>query len=253
MLPGRDIYTWNYELIKDNRPYYIKKVWYRLQNLYVRHHFAPQLESLGPNSFIVKPWHIELFGSPIRIGSHITLLGCSDKKTRLTVWSDNPDIDGITIGDPVLISPGVRISAANSIRISDSCMLASHAYITDSDWHGIYDRSLPPKGVSRVVLEENVWVGDSAIVCKGVTIGMNSIIGAGSVVTSDIPANVIAAGNPAKVIRNLDPEKEIITRKDRYSDTDKMTQMLESSEKEFLHGNTFWGWIRSSLFPEKKK
>ncbi len=239
-------------MIKDNRPYYIKKAWYRLQDLYVRHHLAPQLESLGPNSFIVKPWHIELFGSPIRIGSNITLLGCSDKKTRLTVWSDKSDIDGIVIGDHVLISPGVRISAANSITISDSCMLASHAYITDSDWHGIYDRSLPPKGKSQVVLEENVWVGDSAIVCKGVTIGKNSIIGAGAVVTSDIPANVVAAGNPAKVIRSLDTDREIITRKDRYSDTEKMTQMLESSEKETLCGNTLWGWIRASLFPEKK-
>jgi acetyltransferase-like isoleucine patch superfamily enzyme len=252
MLPGRGIYIWNCQLIKDNRPYYIKKAWYRLQDLYVRHHLAPQLESLGPNSFIVKPWHIELFGSPIRIGSNIALLGCSDKKTRLTVWSDKSDIDGIVIGDHVLISPGVRISAANSITISDSCMLASHAYITDSDWHGIYDRSLPPKGKSQVVLEENVWVGDSAIVCKGVTIGKNSIIGAGAVVTSDIPANVVAAGNPAKVIRSLDTDREIITRKDRYSDTEKMTQMLESSEKETLCGNTLWGWIRASLFPEKK-
>ncbi|MBU3953161.1 MAG: acyltransferase, partial [Proteobacteria bacterium] len=140
-------------MLKDSRPYYIKKAWYRLQDAYVRHYLVPQLAGLGPHSFIVKPWHIEVFGGPVRIGSHITLLGCSDKKTRLTVWSDKPDVQGITIGDHVLISPGVRISAANSITIGDSCMLASHAYITDSDWHGIYDRSLPPDEVSRVVLE----------------------------------------------------------------------------------------------------
>ncbi|MCP3943867.1 MAG: acyltransferase [Desulfobacteraceae bacterium] len=239
-------------MIKDHRPYYIKKVWYRLQDFYVRHYLSPQLRSLGPHSFIVKPWYIEVFGGPVRIGSHITLLGCSDKKTRLTVWSDRSDIDGITIGDHVLISPGVRISAANSISIADSCMLASHAYITDSDWHGIYDRSLPPKAVSRVVLEENVWIGDSAIVCKGVTIGKNSIIGAGAVVTSDIPANVVAAGNPARVIKKLDPDKKIITRRDRYADTAKMTQMLNASEQEFLNGNTLGGWIRSCLFPKKE-
>ena len=239
-------------MLKDHRPYYIKNAWYRLQDFYVRHYLAPQLAALGPHSFIVKPWHIEVFGGPVRIGSHITLLGCSDKKTRLTVWSDQSDIDGITIGDHVLISPGVRISAANSISIADSCMLASHAYITDSDWHGIYDRSLPPKEVSRVVLEENVWIGDSAIVCKGVTIGKNSIIGAGSVVTSDIPANVIAAGNPARVIKQLDPDREMITRKDRYADTEKMTQMLNTSEREFLAGNTLWGWIRSCFFPKKE-
>ena len=240
-------------MIKDNRPYYIKKIWYQFQDFYVRQYLAPQLTCLGLHSFIVKPWHIEVFGGPVRIGSHITLLGCSDKKTRLTVWSDRKDIDGITIGDHVLISPGVRISAANSIFIADSCMLASHAYITDSDWHGIYDRSLPPDTVSRVVLEENVWIGDSAIVCKGVTIGKNSIIGAGAVVTSDIPANVIAVGNPARVIKKLDPDKEIVTRRDRYGDTEKMTRFLNTSEQAFLDGNTLWGWIRSCLFPKKEK
>ncbi|MCG8618266.1 MAG: acyltransferase [Desulfobacterales bacterium] len=239
-------------MIRDKRPYYIKKAWYRFLAFYVRNYTEPQLAALGPHPYIVKPWHIELFGGPISIGSHITLLGCADKRTRLTVWSEKKDIDGIRIGDHVLISPGVRISAANSITIGDSCMLASHAYVTDSDWHGIYDRSLPPTEVSRVVLEENVWVGDSAIVCKGVTIGRNSIIGAGSVVTSDIPPNVIAAGNPARIVRELDPEKEMITRKDRYADTEKMNQVLDASEKEFLDGNTLWGWLRTFIAPKKE-
>lgn len=236
-------------MIRDYRPYYIKKAWYRLQHLYIRHKLAPQFCALGKHAFIVKPWYIEVFGGPVRIGDHVTLLGCSDKKTRLTVWSDKKNIDGIQIGDHVLISPGVRISAANSIRIADSCMLASHAYITDSDWHGIYDRSMPSSETSTVVLEENVWVGDSAIVCKGVTIGENSIIGAGAVVTSDIPANVIAAGNPAKIIRPLDPDRQIITRKDRFSNVDRMTRQLDTAEREQLRGNTLGGWIKSMVFP----
>jgi acetyltransferase-like isoleucine patch superfamily enzyme len=239
-------------LIKDYRPYYLKKAWYRLQHLYIRHKLSPQFASLGRHPFIVKPWHIEIFGGPVHIGHHITLLGCSDKKTRLTVWSDKTGIDGIVIGDHVLISPGVRISAAQSIRIGDSCMLASHVYITDSDWHGIYDRSLPCGEVGPVVLEQNVWVGDSAIVCKGVRIGENSIVGAGSVVTSDIPANVIAAGNPARVIKELDPDREIITRKDRFSNTDEMTRQLEDAEKHQLKGNSLLGWIQSLFFPRKE-
>ena len=236
-------------MISDKRPYYIKQAWYRLQAFYVRRYLVPQLNSLGPHPYIIKPWYIELFGAPISIGSHVTLLGCPDKRTRLTVWSEKKDIDGIRIGDHVLISPGVRISAANSIRIADSCMLASNAYITDSDWHGIYDRSLPPATRSKVVLNENVWIGDSAIVCKGVTIGENTIIGAGAVVTCDIPANTVAAGNPARVIRELDPAGEIITRKDRYGDTEKMTRVLAAAEKEYLKENTFWGWIRSLIAP----
>ena len=233
--------------MKDYRPYYIKQLWYRLQNAHVKHYLAPKLSHLGDHGFIVKPWHIEIFGGPISIGSHITLLGCSDKKTRLTVWTDRTDVPGISIGDHVLISPGVRISAAQAITIKDSCMVASNAYITDSDWHGIYDRSLPPEESFPVTLEENVWIGDSAIVCKGVTIGKNSIIGAGAVVSSNIPANVIAAGNPARVIKKLDPHRPMVTRKDRYGNTREMNALLAASEKASLETNSFWGWIRSFL------
>lgn len=238
-------------MIKDYRPYYIKKAWYRLQALYIRHRLAPQLKYLGAHPFITKPWHIEVFGWPVSIGSHVTLLGCSDKKTRLTVWADTNAIDGIMIGDHVLISPDVRISAAKQITIADACMLASHVYITDSDWHGIYDRSMPSNDIQPVVLEENVWVGDSAVICKGVTIGRNSIVGAGSVVSSDIPSNVIAAGNPAKIIKPLDSNQTITTRKDRFSDWEKMTGFLEAAEKKNLEGNTFLGWLKSLIIPEK--
>lgn len=240
-------------MIKDYRPYTVKKAWYRLLNFYVKHRLSPQLASLGSHGFIVKPWHIEFFGGPIRIGDHITLLGCSDKKTRLTVWADTPDVPGITIGDHVLISPGVRISAAHSITISDSCMLASNAYITDSDWHGIYDRSLTPETKHQVTLEENVWIGDSAIVCKDVTIGRNSIIGAGSVVVTDIPSNVMAAGNPAKVVKILDPDEPMVTRKDRFADTDQSTHLLDALERENLKDNTLIGWIRSLILPPFEK
>jgi maltose O-acetyltransferase len=55
-----------------------------------------------------------------------------------------------------------------------------------------------------ILIEENVWLGYGAIVLKGVTIGKNSIIGAGSVVTTNIPANCIAAGNPCRVIKQHD-------------------------------------------------
>ena len=59
-------------------------------------------------------------------------------------------------------------------------MFANSAYISDSDWHGIYDRALPVGQSKEVVLEDNVWIGDGAIVSKGVTIGENSIVGASS-------------------------------------------------------------------------
>ena len=69
-----------------------------------------------------------------------------------------------------------------------------------------------------VTIEENVWIGDSAIICKGVTIGENSIIGAGAVVSRDIPANTIAAGNPARVVKELDPGEQMTKRDHVFSD-----------------------------------
>jgi len=55
----------------------------------------------------------------------------------------------------------------------------------------------------EVILEDNVWVGANAIILKGVRIGKNSVIGAGSVVTKDVPSNVVVAGNPAKIVRDM--------------------------------------------------
>ena len=61
------------------------------------------------------------------------------------------------------------------------------------------------ESAAPITLEDNVWLGGSVVVCPGVTIGENSIIGAGAVVTRDIPANSIAVGNPTRVIKELDP------------------------------------------------
>lgn len=241
-------------MIKDYRPYYIKKIWLTLYKLYIKYKLAPQMTSFGKHHFIVKPWYVEVFGAPIHIGDHLTIMGCRDRKTHLTVWTAayKEKVPGIKIGDHVLISPGVRVSAANSIEISDNCMLASGVYITDSDWHDIYDRARPAPERSRVVLEENVWVGDSAIICKGVTIGKNSVIGAGSVVTSDVPENVIAAGNPARVIRPLNPERPVKTRKDFFPELHELDSMYRFLEKEGLKGNTTLGWLRSLILPRKE-
>ena len=85
--------------------------------------------------------------------------------------------------------------AAEKIEIGDACMIAHGTYISDADWHGIYDRAEPVGTTKPINIKENVWIGDSAIICKGVTIGKNSIIGAGSVVTKDVPKNCIYAGN----------------------------------------------------------
>lgn len=96
---------------------------------------------------------------------------------------------------------GTTITAFSSIKIGNNVRCGSNTIISDSDWHNDDPRS---GGSKPVVIEDNVWIGYNATIWKGVTIGRNSVIGANSVVTKDVPADVVAAGNPCRAIRALD-------------------------------------------------
>jgi acetyltransferase-like isoleucine patch superfamily enzyme len=95
---------------------------------------------------------------------------------------------------------GTVIGAFKCIKIGNNVRCGANTLITDSDWHNDDFRSGEP---SDVTIEDNVWLGEGVKVLKGVRIGQNSVIGAGSVVTRAIPENVIAAGNPCKVIKQI--------------------------------------------------
>lgn len=233
---------------KDHRPYIIKKAYLKFQKFYTNHFLRPQLDSLGRGFAFMRPWHVELFGGPIGIGDFATVIATSDKKVRLSVWPEEPGKGRIEVGDYCLICPGVRVSSAHGIVIEDNCMLANGVYITDADWHGIYDRVSFGRA-APVHLKKNVWVGDSAMVCKGVTIGENSIIGAGAIVVDSIPDNCIAAGNPAKVVKQLDPNEAFTTRAHWYGDPADLARQFIQWEQAVLQGNTFFGWLRHMLFP----
>jgi acetyltransferase-like isoleucine patch superfamily enzyme len=234
---------------RDHRPYILKRVDLNFQKWYVNYFLRPQFERLGRGSTFMKPWHVEIFGGPVSLGDFATVIATPDRKVRLTVWSDLQERGRIVIGDCCLISPGVRISAATEILIGDSCMLAHGAFVTDSDWHGVYDRSLPIGHTIPVNIGKNVWIGDSAIVCKGVRIGENSIIGAGAVVVRDIPANAVAAGNPAAVLKYLDPGRPIKTRGEWLADPGVLAAQFDLIDRHFMKGNTWAGWIRSLILP----
>jgi len=106
------------------------------------------------------------------------------------------------IGARSYINYGTSISAHQFVKIGKYCRIGTYCNIADNDFHGIEDRmTLPPS--APVILEDNVWLGAKVIVLKGVTIGHDSVIGAGSVVTKDIPPRSIAVGMPAKVIRTF--------------------------------------------------
>lgn len=110
----------------------------------------------------------------------------------------------IEIGDNVGMS-GTVIGAAKHIKIGNDVMFGGNAFVTDFDWHPVHPAKRHERAEARpTFIEDNVWVGMNSVVLKGVTIGTNSVIAANSVVTRDIPPNVIAGGNPAKVLKAFD-------------------------------------------------
>jgi acetyltransferase-like isoleucine patch superfamily enzyme len=200
----------------------------------------------------MKPWHVKIFGPRIRIGDCATIIAEPDKKVRIAVWSDPEPKGFISIGNYAMICPGVRIGAAQEITIGNNCMFANNAYITDADWHGIYNR-ITLGNTAPVRLADNVWIGDSVIVCKGVVIGENSIIGAGSVVVEDIPPNCIAAGNPAKTIKALDPEEKITKRASLFSNPKQLFKGFDNFDRLLLRENSLQHWLRHIFFPLKNE
>jgi len=112
----------------------------------------------------------------------------------------------LSIGSDTGIS-GATICVASSVKIGRGCLLGANVTIMDTDFHPIQslNRRYDQKniGISEINIADNVFIGYNSIILKGVTIGENSIISAGSVVVNNIPSNVIAGGNPAKVIRVL--------------------------------------------------
>jgi acetyltransferase-like isoleucine patch superfamily enzyme len=132
---------------------------------------------------------------------------------------------------PVILStrrPGARIAigrgfamtggtlcAEESITIADDVWVGANTTITDTDFHPLIlaDRLARPLdgATAPVVIENGVFIGMQSLILKGVRIGERSVIGAGSVVTRDIPPGVIAAGNPARVIRPVEQRREIST------------------------------------------
>lgn len=236
-------------MIHDHRPYRIKRLYLWFERFYTRRWLAPQFESLGANSHFMKPWNVAAHGAHIRIGDNVHVVTARDRRVALSTWSFEEHQGHISIGDHCLVCPGVRIDSASQVTIGDSCMFAAGAYVTDADWHDIYDRTRTIGTTRPVTLEENVWVGDGAIICKGVTIGENSVIGAGAVVTTDIPANVIAAGNPARVVKPLDPTREIVTRASMFECPEELAAAIDRIDRYVLHPNTIVGWLRSKIAP----
>lgn len=126
---------------------------------------------IDESCFIIPPFHTE-FGKNTKIGKNVFINSCCR-------FQDN---GGIEIGDKTMIGPNVTIVTVN------------HEINPEMRINAI------PKPVK---IGKNVWIGAGCTILPGVIIGENSIIGAGSVVTKDVPANIVVAGNPAKLIKKI--------------------------------------------------
>ena len=110
----------------------------------------------------------------------------------------------LDIGERVFINYGCSLGATQLISIGPRCAIGSHAIIIDNDFHTVDPEKryeVPPS--APIILEENVWLGARVIVLRGVTIGAHSVIGAGSVVTRNIPPRSVAVGLPARVVKSI--------------------------------------------------
>lgn len=151
-------------------------------------------------------------GSKIVIGNNCVL--CS-KSGRTALGVNHPVVmrtltseAAIFIGNNTGISGG-SICAARLVKIGNECLVGANVTIADTDFHPIQsdgkraDVSHENVPAEPVIIEDNVFLGTGAIILKGVTIGRNSVVGAGAVVTKDVPPNSVVAGNPARVIKTF--------------------------------------------------
>jgi acetyltransferase-like isoleucine patch superfamily enzyme len=124
------------------------------------------------------------------------------------VWITAPGQAQVRIGEGTFLNMGVMVAAEQLVEIGDHCMLANGCFVSDAS-HRYDDPTRPitwqgfqSKGPTRI--GDNCWLGANVIVTSGVTIGERCVIGANSVVTRDIPPFSLAAGAPAKMLRQID-------------------------------------------------
>ena len=132
------------------------------------------LGEIGQNSVVEPPFYCA-YGQNTYIGDHVFL----------NVLCNILDCNEVRIGHHVMIGPAVQIYTA-------AHLLQAKPRI--EGW----------EVAKPIVIEDNVWIGGSAILLPGVSIGLNAVVGAGAVVTRSVPANTVVAGNPARAIRKID-------------------------------------------------
>ena len=179
-------------------------------------HFFPKINYVigdGSKLFPQAKVHNSLAKSAITIGNQTRILA------ELHVF---PHGGQIKIGDECFIGEGTRVWAGKSISIGNRVLISHNVNIFDSQTHSfsakernkhfkqIFSTGHPKEidlGERPIVIEDDAWIACMSIILRGVHIGQGAVVAAGSVVTKDVPAWTIVAGNPAKVIRTLSEDE----------------------------------------------
>lgn len=132
----------------------------------------------------------------LKVGDHLSV---SSKPVPVSI-TVNTEAE-LKIGNNVFINYGVDIGCTSSVIIGNNVKIGPFTNIIDSNFHQIQ----PNEKIFQnpITISDNVWIGRQCIILPGVRVGKNSVIASGSVVTKDIPDNVLVAGVPARIIREL--------------------------------------------------
>ena len=152
----------------------------------------------GGMPMIIGPLTIEL-GNNCRISGHTTFSGRSTS-SQPTLYIGN----NVGIGWQTTIAVGTKVIIGDYARIAGGGFLAGYPGHPIAARERALDKPDKDEQCGDIILEESVWLGTGVKVMPGVTIGKNTIVAAGSIVTKSLPANVIAAGVPAKIVRAID-------------------------------------------------
>jgi acetyltransferase-like isoleucine patch superfamily enzyme len=168
--------------------------------------FLAQCESYGERIAVDRIPYIQ--GSPrIILGNDIRFSG------QVGIKANRSRDCVLEIGNGVFVGHGTTFVVAKSIQIGDFSSIGGGCYIADTDGHSNYNPNRPiwevpatEAEIAAIVIEDNVQISRDVTILKGVRIGARAIIGAGSVVRTDIPPDAVVAGNPARVVKRMQPD-----------------------------------------------
>lgn len=183
----------------------IEKISRKYEYIVTQYYFKYRFGKIGKNSILFKPMQLNNTRS-IYIDDNVSIYHYS-----WLMCLENNSKEAIRIMDYATIGHFVHIIAKHSVTIERNVLIADKVFISDCT-HQYKDITAPIikqdiKELSPVVIGEGSWLGENVCVC-GASIGKHCVIGANSVVTSDIPDYCVAAGNPAKVVKRYDFERK---------------------------------------------